>query len=1007
MEKLIAKDDSEMVPLCGQVLVERALQDCNAGEIVRLILEIEEPGRRTRRSDLDVALANALEALPDVKLAEVAGQSSQSGKKLGNAILDAVEHQELAKLAGQKLARNMLTASPAVSKTAELARLARWELARKALRKCPAQQLAGFAGGNRNELAIISSKYFTLTESLTDPDYVKLAEVDTLAKGATLKQLANIFLEEVAKPKQVGKPEEDKATQEHRSVIALVREHLAKTAIKYDDQILAKLAREQLIELALQDSGQDDPKLAREKLAVLYFIPTAFLKEDAPMDSDELARLAVAKIIDPVSKAPDDVVNRMIYGNLDTKGLASLEERFFWVAILPKAEFVFLLAVVIWVSCWFTVDVNLTSIHGLYRDRLASAFLVGEDTEGDVDVEEDIDLDEICRYDARSTAPYHLVNVALNLQGSKDIGVRDRNSDFFSFSKKYIGGDRTGYCQSDNMEEIFPQMKLSTAMAVSAAAASPNMGRGTSPALVAFMTLLNIRLGYWVPNPGLVEEKRNRPRWKQRRKLAAANKETPGFGFAEVFEGELQEIKQRWSQAYPGRSVRRMDETAQVPTARHGLVGIGYSGGGIRSATINLGISQVLQKRGVFDHFDYMSTVSGGGYLGSSISTLMRSRTKLTSEVDGTIDVAETDSEKIVTISGGRQGQTREYRFSNFAVLAVENGQNVGVGTKLIAQRGIGIHSEVAGTVKVDVGSNEEQIVHVSANPSEDVREYRFSKFERLVVKTGDAVKVGQSLIMRHNSISERFRWRIRPSAFLREMRSQLDEKYAWVNLSDGGRIENLATIELLRRRCKFVLIGDGEADPNLHFNGLATLIRTASIDLGIEIEINLDALRLRACADSDDEGDVSTNHWAVGRITYPELDENGDNETGHLLYFKSSFTGDEGEVIREYRHRNPDFPHESTADQMFDEGQFEAYRALGQHIGEQVLRHAPARTADEQKTPKRRTTKKTASGAAAATVESQPPSDTVSYADFESWFEALEQSQAETIKSLDADRPA
>lgn len=47
--------------------------------------------------------------------------------------------------------------------------------------------------------------------------------------------------------------------------------------------------------------------------------------------------------------------------------------------------------------------------------------------------------------------------------------------------------------------------------------------------------------------------------------------------------------------------------------------------------------------------------------------------------------------------------------------------------------------------------------------------------------------------------------------------------------------------------------------------------------------------------------------------------------------------------MIVEYRNRNPSFPHESTADQFFDEGQFEAYRALGQHIGESALGHAPA----------------------------------------------------------------
>jgi hypothetical protein len=131
-------------------------------------------------------------------------------------------------------------------------------------------------------------------------------------------------------------------------------------------------------------------------------------------------------------------------------------------AFWPKVIFVSMLAVLVWLFCWLAVDVNLTSIHGLYRDRLASAFLIGADTRGDVDVEEDLDLGELCCHEAGSTAPYHLVNVALNLQGSRDIGVRDRRSDFFVFSKRFIGGERTG-CSSETMERAFPQMSLSTA----------------------------------------------------------------------------------------------------------------------------------------------------------------------------------------------------------------------------------------------------------------------------------------------------------------------------------------------------------------------------------------------------------------------------------------------------------------------------------------------------------------------------------------------------------------
>ena len=567
-------------------------------------------------------------------------------------------------------------------------------------------------------------------------------------------------------------------------------------------------------------------------------------------------------------------------------------------AFWPKVIFVSMLAVLVWLFCWLAVDVNLTSIHGLYRDRLASAFLIGADTRGDVDVEEDLDLGELCCHEAGSTAPYHLVNVALNLQGSRDIGVRDRRSDFFIFSKRFVGGERTGYCSSETMERAFPQMSLSTAMAISAAAAAPNMGRATSPALVAVMTLLNVRLGSWIPNPGLVEEKVGR-----KAKPEGGAKEAPGFSFREVFQEELKEIPRRWEQM-PGGSTRRL-ATADggqgagpvvipKPTVEHGLVGIGFSGGGIRSATLNLGIAQALHRRGVFDHIDYMSTVSGGGYLGSSISSLMRRRTRTVSEIAGRVSlVTSEEGKKVVTVSPEEpRGLARLLARARWRRPEAPEGS----GTR---------------------------------------REYRYASYARLAVENEQRVKPGQRLIRlssmgERSTFGERFRWRVRPGALLREATGRLDEAHRWVNVSDGGHIENLGGIELLRRRCRYVIIGDGEADPEHGFNGLATLIRTARIDLGIHVEIDVDSLRL-------DERRRSTRHWAVGRIHFP-----GESEPGHLLYLKSSVTGDEDEVIREYRQGHPSFPHEPTADQSFDEGQFEAYRSLGQHIGEEVLEHLP-----------------------------------------------------------------
>ncbi len=47
------------------------------------------------------------------------------------------------------------------------------------------------------------------------------------------------------------------------------------------------------------------------------------------------------------------------------------------------------------------------------------------------------------------------------------------------------------------------------------------------------------------------------------------------------------------------------------------LAGLAFSGGGIRSATFNLGVLQGLAQYNKVRAFDYLSTVSGGGYIGN------------------------------------------------------------------------------------------------------------------------------------------------------------------------------------------------------------------------------------------------------------------------------------------------------------------------------------------------------------------------------------------------------
>src|SRR5438270_13979261 len=63
-----------------------------------------------------------------------------------------------------------------------------------------------------------------------------------------------------------------------------------------------------------------------------------------------------------------------------------------------------------------------------------------------------------------------------------------------------------GLVTPKEMEAAVPDLVLATAMATSGAAASANMGRSTIKILTFSLSLLNIRLGYWLPNPARLGE---------------------------------------------------------------------------------------------------------------------------------------------------------------------------------------------------------------------------------------------------------------------------------------------------------------------------------------------------------------------------------------------------------------------------------------------------------------------------------------------------------------------
>jgi len=161
----------------------------------------------------------------------------------------------------------------------------------------------------------------------------------------------------------------------------------------------------------------------------------------------------------------------------------------------------------------------------------------------------------------------------------------------------------------------------------------------------------------------------------------------------------------------------------------------------------------------------------------------------------------------------------------------------------------------------------------------------------------------------------------------LKELVAQTSANQDFVLLSDGGHFENMGLYELVRRRCRFIILSDAEEDGQFKLEGIGGAIRKCRDDFGVVINLNIDALRPLG-----DPG-FSRLHFSVGEILYP-----GEETAGKLVYIKSSVSNDEPLDVCEFRNRHKEFPHTSTANQFFDESHFESYRQLGHHIAEQIF---------------------------------------------------------------------
>ena len=186
--------------------------------------------------------------------------------------------------------------------------------------------------------------------------------------------------------------------------------------------------------------------------------------------------------------------------------------------------------------------------------------------------------------------------------------------------------------------------------------------------------------------------------------------------------------------------------------------------------------------------------------------------------------------------------------------------------------------------------------------------------------------------------------------------------------LSDGGHFENTGLYELIRRRVAFIIAVDGGEDPQYQLDDLAILTRKARLDFGAEIHW-LDPSKGREQAgtgwDPFDQVPPAppVPQWirsfiepeGVGALTDLKRDspccsalariiyDDGSRESW-LLLLKANLAPPLPVDVRNYAARNDAFPNEPTADQFFNDDQWESYRALGEAAGAMVLRPGPAR---------------------------------------------------------------
>lgn len=190
---------------------------------------------------------------------------------------------------------------------------------------------------------------------------------------------------------------------------------------------------------------------------------------------------------------------------------------------------VVVLLVCLWLS--YRVDLNEFSMNLMYRNRLTRCYLgathLGRAPNpfSGLDSGDDLFLSTL-RSSEGYSGPLPILNGTLNLVSTRDLAWQERKAESFPMTPLRCGFDtwieqrnleknyaidktlkkannitKFAYRPTEKYGYVDKGMYVGTAMSISGAAASPNMGYHSVPSLALLMTFFNVRLGFWAGNP--------------------------------------------------------------------------------------------------------------------------------------------------------------------------------------------------------------------------------------------------------------------------------------------------------------------------------------------------------------------------------------------------------------------------------------------------------------------------------------------------------------------------